>query len=167
MTYYAQRIKAIAEDRRISIASAKIYYRTVVKNDRFRIKRYSVVDARSKPRYVSLEKFRKEAKLVSKGKEKGRYIFYVDTLMEKILDARQALYMRKILMINRFTIWLQSIPKSAQRAFLKFWPKRALKRKTKPTYLTEAEARIVAKRVVKEFHKNDRLFDSLKRIFYH
>lgn len=164
---YAQRIKKITIERGVSIQSAKLFYNKVLKNDRYRIRRFAINDMRRKPSYVKAKDVRKFGKLVSKGREKGFTIFYVDTLLQKIVDAHYALKLRKVLMVNRFTIYLVEIPKSKQRAFLKFWPKRALKRKTKPTFLTESEARQVAKKVVAQFYKDDRLFESLKRIFYY
>lgn len=163
---YADRIKAIARERNISQESAKVFYRTVVKNDKYRIERLVMKDARNKPKWVSKKQFDKLAKKVSKGKEKGKFIMYVDKVLQKPVDAFYALRMRRELMINRFSIWLQNIVKSRQRQFVKYWPKKALQRK-KPAFLTEYEAKLVAKKIVKDFYKDDNVLNAVRKVFYY
>lgn len=158
---YWKEVRRIADSRKISIASAKNFYRSVerVKPDRFeRI----VVDSKSKrPRKISAKAFDKFSKKMEGGRDKGKYVVYYDRNKKKVVGGKPALRQRRKLQVERLAFKMLGKPKNEQRFAHKFWPKYALKR----GYLTEYESRIVAKKLLAERRKDKNLARRMKEVY--
>lgn len=144
-----------------SITSARNKYKTVLKISSTRFERLAY-DPKARPRKITAKASKKFGKIFARGKDAGKEVIYYDTLKKRVVNAKNAIKLRREFAIERLAIQMRETSTTVQRYLVnKYWPKYAKKR----GYLTEIEARRVAKKVIRVKYKDHKTRLNLKNIF--
>lgn len=152
-------------------ARAKIFYETIEKISKDRIERI-VYEAGKPPRKFvkafgrkAVERFSRE---MTRGKDKGKLVFYYDTSFKTPLDQQAALLLKGENRIARIATDLLDYTWNQYRSFWKYFDKEDLKgiRKRSPKIPTFAEAMRAAENI-NEALKDTKVFELYVNVFGH
>lgn len=150
---------------------AENYYNTIEKISKTRIER--IVYAKGKPPRKFVKKFGRESierfsREITRGKEKGKLVFYHDTSFDTPLDKQAAFLLKGENRVARIATDFLDYTWNQYRAFWKYFEARDLKaiRARSPKVPTFAEAMRAAERL-NEALKDTKVFEMYVNIFGH
>lgn len=166
------RKREFVEEFNVSKKFANELYRDTLKYSRQRIRKVIWSKGEKLPKGVRKSDVLKHGRILKRGKLRGRYQLFVDTLYELPIDGKLASAEKKKIREVQFTKGFMETNLSKLKSLKKFIPKQVLtklkKRKKdeiqKRKLLTRAEAKQAAKALNAKFYRQD-VFESVTEVF--